>query len=84
MRLPWQPREYDRTCADCGYTWRVPRQFARSHVLSIYGATSGAVGLAGPADAQLQAGRALVERAEALRTCAKCGSEHYTQRPASS
>ena len=23
MRLPWQPREYERTCDNCGYTWRV-------------------------------------------------------------
>ena len=21
MRLPWQPQEYTRTCAECGYTW---------------------------------------------------------------
>jgi hypothetical protein len=36
MRLPWQAREYERTCADCGYSWRVPRAFAR-HRISISG-----------------------------------------------
>ena len=82
MRFPWQAREYERTCTECGYAWRVPQQFARSRVLSIYGATSGGAGLAGPADAQLQAGRAMIEPAEALRTCAKCGSGHYTKRAA--
>ena len=25
MRLPWQPREYKRTCGNCGYAWRVPQ-----------------------------------------------------------
>ena len=35
MRFPWQPREYERTCAACGYTWRVPRSAARRRVTSI-------------------------------------------------
>jgi hypothetical protein len=29
MHLPWLAQQYQRTCADCGHTWRVPRQFAR-------------------------------------------------------
>jgi len=29
MRLPWQAREFERTCSECGYTWRVPRSAAR-------------------------------------------------------
>ena len=29
MRLPRGAREFERTCADCGYAWRVPRSAAR-------------------------------------------------------
>jgi len=25
MPIWWRAREYERTCADCGYAWRVPR-----------------------------------------------------------
>ena len=31
MRIPWQAREYERTCADCGYAWRVPRWAVHPH-----------------------------------------------------
>lgn len=41
MRLPWSARQYERTCADCGYAWPVPGQFAHKNVASVWGATSG-------------------------------------------
>lgn len=83
MHLPWLAQQYERTCADCGYSWRVPRYFARKRVVSIYGATCGGIRAhrRGPAEADLQAGRAAVEQAESLRTCPKCGSEHFSQHP---
>lgn len=83
MHLPWTAQQYERTCADCGYSWRVPRQLARKRVVSIYGATSGIRGRASgqAAEADLQAGMAIVEQAESLRTCPKCSSEHYSQHP---
>ncbi len=83
MHIPWLAQQYERTCADCGYSWRVPRYFARKRVVSIYGATSGgrSAHRSGPAEADLQAGQAAVEQAESLRTCPKCGSEHFSQHP---
>jgi hypothetical protein len=32
MHLPWLAQQYERTCADCGCAWRVPRYFARRHM----------------------------------------------------
>jgi len=84
MRLPWQARQYERTCGACGYVWHVPGRFARKGVVPIWGFTSGVRGrpgggLAGKAD--LRAGMAFAEHAVAFRTCSKCGSEQYSQRP---
>lgn len=83
MRLPWPASEYERTCTDCGYTWRVPRQFARKGIVPIYGATSGVRGLANStaAGADLQAGMAIAEQAATFRVCGECGSERFSQRP---
>ena len=88
MRLPWQAREYERTCADCGWTWRVPRQLARRRVKSIsgFGVTShGGQTAADRAElrVEVQSNMAVGAQAEAFRACPKCGSERYTQRPAS-
>ena len=32
MRIPLRAREYERTCADCGHAWRVPRWAAHPHM----------------------------------------------------
>jgi hypothetical protein len=74
MRLPWLAQQYQRTCADCGCAWRVPRYFARRHVLAIPVRTSGS----GP---ELQEDMDLQEQMASLRKCPKCGSVHYSQRP---
>lgn len=84
MRLPWQPAEYVRTCAECGYTWRVPRSAARRRFRTI-----SALNIAG--------GGRMIDRAElrneirtieaqnqpveTFRHCPKCGADHFTQRP---
>jgi len=84
MRLPWQAREYERTCASCGWSWRVPRSFARRRVQSISGLSVTSHGYQKAADraelqAEVQSSMALGEQAEAFRTCPKCGSERYSQ-----
>ena len=96
MPIRWRTRQYERTCDDCGHTWRVPRQFAK-HLkpLRLRPMASGR-GPLGPdaADALIRQGgtpyadaadiQAYDERAEefeAYRTCPKCSSQHYSQRP---
>jgi predicted nucleic-acid-binding Zn-ribbon protein len=74
MQLPWLAQQYQRTCAECGCTWRVPRYFARRHVLAVPVRQS----LSGP---ELQADLDLDQQAESLRKCPKCGSVRYSQRP---
>ncbi|MGB6584177.1 MAG: hypothetical protein WBF34_40265 [Streptosporangiaceae bacterium] len=79
-------REWERTCTECGYTWRVPRSIARRGIrgmsaLTVRGSAAGArrsprgnvdltVGLA-----------ARAETMEGFRICARCGVDHFTQRP---
>jgi hypothetical protein len=77
MRIPGLAHEYERTCEDCGQTWRVPRWAAYPHMQGLP--------IAGPrvaaqanAVAEANAGRA--ERAAALRNCPRCESDHYKQR----
>jgi hypothetical protein len=87
MRLPWPAREYERTCAQCGSTWRVPRQFAKRRVKSISGFSVTSHGMQTAADraelqAEIQSSLAIGEEARAFRTCPKCGSDRYSQRPA--
>ena len=95
MHLTWPARQYERTCADCGYSWRVPRYFARRHGISYFligqgggGFKSGLAGRAGgPAideaelNREIQSSAEMDERTESFRKCPKCGSEHYSQRP---
>lgn len=92
MRLPWRARDYERVCADCGYTWRVPRQFVRRRVQSISGISVTAPRSARSRSAidrselaaEIQASMAISEEAEAFASCPECGSDRYTQRAAGS
>jgi hypothetical protein len=86
MRLPWLAQQYERTCADCGCTWQVPWQLARRRVQSISGFRVTSRGWQTAADraelnAEVQASTEIGEQWEAFRTCPKCGSERYSQRP---
>ncbi len=96
MHLPWLVQQYQRTCADCGSTWRVPRYFARRHMQGISNFLVGQGGggfryLGGPSrgggideaelNREIQSSAELDERMESFRRCPKCGSEHYSQRP---
>jgi hypothetical protein len=93
MHVPWPARQYERTCADRGCSWRVPRQFARKHIQALRPRNAGHGVLASPDamigpdasiykdEADLQVHDRRVETIEAYRTCPKCSSQHFSQRP---
>jgi hypothetical protein len=81
MRIQWRAREYERTCDDCGYVWRVPKAVARPRLQDPEGRGRGG----GPSgqgfmEGVIEANAALSERAAASRRCPKCESDHYKQR----
>jgi hypothetical protein len=87
MHLTRPTRQYERTCAECGHTWRVPRQFARKRLLSMPGVVGGSRLITGstypyqgPAAADLAAGMRIGEEYDAHRTCQECRSRRYSQR----
>ena len=85
-------REYERTCAECGYTWRVPRSIARRGIRGVSGTGMSGIGAGGATAAarsvpggynDLSADvEARAELMEGYRVCAKCGADDFTQRPA--
>ena len=91
MRIPWRAREYERTCAECGYAWRVPRPAVRKPISGFSTAPRGRpVSLGGvnpvvaASEPELVPSEAISETAAAFGHCPKCGSDHYTQRAARS
>jgi hypothetical protein len=87
MRLPWQAREFERTCADCGYTWRVPRSVARrKRGISAFshaprGTFSAPIGSLDKSVPEIAASEELSEVSAAYAQCPRCSSERYTQQP---
>ena len=79
-------REWERTCAECGCTWRVPRKIARRGIrgmsgLSVHGQTLSARS-SNAALGSLRSGiGARAELMEGYQICAKCGVDDFTQRP---
>jgi hypothetical protein len=91
MHFPWPAREFERTCADCGYIWRVPRGFVRRPFQSISGLSTG-VRIRGSAmdprgldnsqlSAQVRAIEEIGEETEAFKSCPRCSSQQFAQRP---
>lgn len=85
MHIPGLAQEYERTCQDCGQTWRVPRWAAYPHMQGLPGMWRGADSLtpgtvAGATRSVVEANAERAERAAALRNCPKCESDHYKQR----
>ena len=79
-------REWERTCSECGYTWRVPRSIARRGIRGLSAITVlGGVEQARSnprGNVELRAGLAArAETMEAFRLCATCGVDNFTQRP---
>ena len=86
MHIPGLAQEYERTCEDCGHTWRVPKWAAHPHMqgLPMAGSRSGRPGGGGAADRATEiadANAALAEKVAVFRVCAECDSGHYKQRP---
>jgi hypothetical protein len=78
VRIPWLTQEYERTCDDCGYVWRVPKAIAHPHMQGLPIVKGPEV--AARADAVVAANAELAERAASFRCCPKCESDHYKQR----
>ncbi len=83
MRLPWQVREYARTCAECGYTWRVPRSAARRRVRSISMISTASRTNIDRSELarEISSISAENELAGTFRRCPACGAEQFTQQP---
>lgn len=85
MHIPGIAQEYERTCWDCGHTWRVPKWAAHPHMQGLpmtWGGTQGG-GSTGAADRAAEVAEAnaeMAERAAVLRQCPECESVHYKQR----
>jgi ribosomal protein S27AE len=97
MALGIFARQYKRVCSDCGGTWLVPRSMAHGRRRGSAGPPGGgdrpdaiSITVPGPTGASARAaddvvlGRfARAEVRQAYRTCPKCGSDRFTQHPAS-
>ncbi len=89
VRISLLASEYERTCQECGYSWRVPRSIARRRIRGISAITvtgaarEGGFGQpGGPGLSDLQRGiGARAETMEGYRICAKCGVDKFTQHP---
>lgn len=75
MHIPGLAQEYERTCQDCGHTWRVPKWAARPHPqgFPMHGSLV-------TTDQVVAANAQLAERVAVFRSCPECESEHYKQR----
>jgi len=76
VSIPGFPREYERTCADCGHAWRVPKWAV--HVPRQAPPTGRQPTIR--VNEIFDANAAMVEKAAVFRVCASCGSVHYKQR----
>jgi len=79
-------REWERTCAECGYTWRVPRSIARRGIRGVSATSVLGQTVAGRRSPGGMSGftsdiEARAETMEGFRICAKCGADDFTQRP---
>ena len=88
MPLGWRAREYERTCAECGYAWRVPRSATRKPISGFSVAPRGRpVSLGGvdplvpDSEPELVASQEIGQVAAAFGQCPKCGCFRYMQRP---
>jgi predicted nucleic-acid-binding Zn-ribbon protein len=75
-----------RTCKVCGYTWTLPRYFAKTRPKGMTGSIGGSTdGYSHPTsvagvDAMVDRNASMAGQVAVYRTCAKCGSQDYTQK----
>ena len=88
MRISWRANEYERTRADCGDTWRVPRSAVHKPISGFSLAPRGrpvSLGRLNPvvpdSEPEIATSEAISEEAAAYAQRPRCSSEHYTQRP---
>jgi hypothetical protein len=79
-------REWERTCNECGYGWRVPRWIARLgiHGMSAISFTGQSISASyGPSGGtSLRSGiGARAAHMEGFQICARCGVDNFSQRP---
>jgi len=90
VRFPWQPQDCTRTCARCGFGWRVPGSARRwwrrgpayrflARLVSVAGLSLG--GDEARIDELVESLAARKRLAESRRHCPECGAHHFTQRP---
>jgi DNA-directed RNA polymerase subunit M/transcription elongation factor TFIIS len=81
MRFPWQPQVYVRACAECGYTWRVPRWAAQRRVrsISMISVASRTTIDRGELTREIESASAANQSADTFRHCPECGADHFTQ-----
>jgi hypothetical protein len=79
LHIPGLAREYERTCQDCGHTWRVPKWAAHPHMQGMP-ITGGGGMAAAQAERVAAANAELAERVAVFRQCPECESQHYKQR----
>ena len=80
MRVPWRAREYERTCAECGFVWRVPKVLAHPPKRGMPFLGLGGIGAARETHAVIEANAEMSEQAAEFRRCPQCASAHYRQR----
>src|ERR1039458_263969 len=82
MRLHRRAREFERTCDDCGYTWRVPRSAARRRRgISAYSHMPRGTYRMSDSEPEIAAAEAVSAVDAAYGPCPRCDSDRYTQQP---
>jgi len=82
MRFGRRAREFERTCLECGYSWRVPGAAGRHRMKPISGYSGMPRGELTVRDSvpEVAAPEAISAAAAAYGRCPRCGCDRYTQR----
>jgi predicted RNA-binding Zn-ribbon protein involved in translation (DUF1610 family) len=84
MRIRWRASEYERTCDECSYAWRVPGFAGRRKTpIAGYSVAPGRTAYNVPASSPEVGGSLAISQADAAYArCPKCGADRFTQRAA--